>query len=43
VRQADFDFLISRQARSIIAQEGIVLLSYKPLQQVWQERWSSAT
>jgi chitin disaccharide deacetylase len=43
VRQADFDFLISRQARSIIAQEGIVLLSYKPLQKVWQERWSSAT
>jgi chitin disaccharide deacetylase len=43
VRQADFDFLISRQAREIIAQEGIVLLSYKPLQQVWQERWSSAT
>ena len=43
VRQADFDFLISRQAREIIAQEGIVLLSYKPLQKVWQERWSSAT
>lgn len=43
VRQADFDFLISRQAREIIAQEGIVLLSYKPLQQVWQERWSSTT
>jgi predicted glycoside hydrolase/deacetylase ChbG (UPF0249 family) len=43
VRQADFDFLISRQACEIIAQEGIVLLSYKPLQKVWQERWSSAT
>ena len=43
VRQADFDFLISRQAREIIEQEGIVLLSYKPLQKVWQERWSSAT
>jgi len=43
VRQADFDFLISRQAREIIEQEGIVLLSYKPLQQVWQERGSSAT
>src|SRR5215472_16319467 len=38
VRQTDFDFLISQQARSIIEQEGIVLLSYKPLQKVWQER-----
>jgi predicted glycoside hydrolase/deacetylase ChbG (UPF0249 family) len=39
----DLDFLISRRARSIIEQEGIVLLSYKPLQQVWQERGSSTT
>jgi predicted glycoside hydrolase/deacetylase ChbG (UPF0249 family) len=38
VRQTDFAFLISREARSIIEQEGIVLLSYQPLQQVWQER-----
>lgn len=38
VRQTDFDFLISQQARSIIEQEGIVLLSYKPLQKVWQTR-----
>ncbi len=43
VRQADFDFLISRQAREIIEQEGIVLLSYEPLQKVWQERWLSST
>ena len=43
VRQTDFDFLISQEARSIIEQEGIVLLSYKPLQKVWQERWSSTT
>lgn len=43
VRQTDFDFLISRQAHSIIEQEGIVLLSYKPLQKVWQERWSSTS
>jgi len=41
VRQTDFDFLVSREARSIIEQEGIVLLSYKPLQKVWQERCSS--
>ena len=39
----DLDFLISQEARSIIEQEGIVLLDYKPLQQVWQERCSSTT
>jgi hypothetical protein len=43
VRQTDFDFLMSREAREIIQQEGIVLLGYKPLQKVWQERWSSTT
>ncbi len=43
VRQTDFAFLISPEARSLIEQEGIVLLSYKLLQQVWQERWSSTT
>jgi predicted glycoside hydrolase/deacetylase ChbG (UPF0249 family) len=42
-RPTDLDFLISQEARSIIEQEGIVLLSYKPLQQVWQERRSSTT
>ena len=39
----DLDFLISREAREIIEQEGIVLLDYKPLQQVWRERGSSTT
>ncbi|MBA2682453.1 MAG: ChbG/HpnK family deacetylase [Ktedonobacteraceae bacterium] len=43
VRQTDFDFLMSREARDIIQQEGIVLLDYKPLQKVWQERCSSIT
>ena len=43
VRQTDFDFLISQEARSLISQEGIVLLSYKPLQKVWQQRWASTT
>ena len=38
VRQADVDFLISAQAREVIQQEGITLLSYQPLQQVWQAR-----
>lgn len=36
VRQADFDFALSAQARTIIEQEGIILLSYQPLQAMWQ-------
>jgi predicted glycoside hydrolase/deacetylase ChbG (UPF0249 family) len=39
----DLDFLISQEARSIIEQEGIVLLSYKPLQMVWQEGLGEVT
>jgi len=38
VRQTDFDFMLSAEAREIIQQEGITLLSYKPLQKVWQDR-----
>lgn len=36
VRRTDFDFLISPQARETIQQEGITLLNYKPLQEVWR-------
>ena len=43
VRQTDFDFLMSGQARQIIEQEGIVLLSYLPLQKVWHQLRSSPT
>jgi hypothetical protein len=43
VRSTDFDFLISQEAQSLIAQEEMVLLSYKPLQKVWQARWSSTS
>lgn len=38
VRRSDFDFLISPEAREIIRQEGITLLDYRPLQQVWQAK-----
>ena len=38
VRQTDFDFLMSSQAREIIRQEGIILLNYQPLQKLWQSR-----
>lgn len=38
VRQTDYDFLLSEEARNVIEQEGIILLNYKPLQQIWQKR-----
>jgi chitin disaccharide deacetylase len=38
VRQTDLDFMISAEAREVIQQEGITLLSYKPLQETWQGR-----
>lgn len=42
VRSSDFAFLISTQAREIIAAEGITLLSYASLQPLWQASSSSA-
>jgi predicted glycoside hydrolase/deacetylase ChbG (UPF0249 family) len=36
VRLTDLEFLLSPEARAIIEQEGIVLLNYKPLQEVWR-------
>ena len=38
IRQADFEFLISPLAREIIQEEGIILLSYEPLQAIWRDR-----
>jgi chitin disaccharide deacetylase len=38
VRQTDFDFLMSLEARKLIRQEGIIVLNYKPLQEVWRGR-----
>lgn len=38
VRQADFDAMLSAQVRETIEQEGITLLSYRPLQDAWQSR-----
>lgn len=37
MRQSDFDFLVSQQGRDVIAEEGIILLDYRPLQAVWRE------
>jgi predicted glycoside hydrolase/deacetylase ChbG (UPF0249 family) len=36
IRQTDFDFLTSQQARDVVREEGIVLLDYRALQAVWQ-------
>jgi chitin disaccharide deacetylase len=38
VRQADLDCTASESIRELVRQEGITLLSYKPLQDVWQRR-----
>lgn len=37
IRQTDFDFLTSQQAQDIVKEEGIVLLDYRALQQVWRQ------
>lgn len=42
VRQTDYDFLISPEASELIEREGITLLSYRPLQQVWCDRGSDS-
>jgi predicted glycoside hydrolase/deacetylase ChbG (UPF0249 family) len=38
IRQTDFDFLMSEQARDIIREEGIILLDYRALQAVWKAK-----
>lgn len=37
VRKADFDFAISPEARDLVDAEGIILLNYRALQDVWVE------
>jgi len=39
IRQTDFDFLISQQAKDVVREEGIILLDYRALQDVWQDRF----
>jgi len=36
VRQTDFDFLMSQEAKDIVKEEGIILLDYRALQVVWR-------
>jgi predicted glycoside hydrolase/deacetylase ChbG (UPF0249 family) len=37
-RQTDYDFLISHEAKEIIRDEGIILLDYRVLQEVWNRK-----
>jgi chitin disaccharide deacetylase len=38
IRQTDFDFLTSQQAKDAVEEEGIFLLDYRALREVWRER-----
>jgi len=38
IRQTDFDFLTSQPAKDIVKAEGIILLDYRALQDVWNEK-----
>jgi hypothetical protein len=38
IRQTDFDFLISKEAKEIVKNEGIILLDYRLLQTIWKEK-----
>jgi hypothetical protein len=40
IRQTDFDFLTSKQAKDIAREEGINLLDYRGLQAVWKQAMS---
>ena len=37
IRQTDFDFLVSQEAKDIVKEEGIILLDYRALQNVWKK------
>ena len=37
VRQTDYEFLVSQEAKAIIKEEGIVLLDYREIQVIWNK------
>jgi chitin disaccharide deacetylase len=37
IRQTDFDFLMSQEVKNIVEEEGIILLDYRALLEVWQK------
>ncbi len=40
-RQADLDFLVSEEARDLVREEKIAILSYEPLRELWSRRAQS--
>ena len=38
IREADFDFLMSPKARRVVAEEGIIMINYRRLQELWQAK-----
>ena len=38
IRQADYDFLTSQLAKDLIKEEGIILLDYRALQDIWNKK-----
>jgi chitin disaccharide deacetylase len=38
VRQKDFDFWTSQQAKAVVKEEDVILLDYRALQAIWEEK-----
>jgi predicted glycoside hydrolase/deacetylase ChbG (UPF0249 family) len=38
VRQTDFDFVVSQETRTILQEEGIILVDYRALRALWNEK-----
>ena len=38
VRQTDFDFVVSQEARNILQEEGIILVDYRAVQALWNDK-----
>jgi hypothetical protein len=38
VRQTDFDFVVSQEARTILQEEGIIFVNYRALRALWNEK-----
>jgi hypothetical protein len=36
IRQTDFNFWVSQEAKDIITEEGIILIDYRPFQEIWR-------
>ena len=38
VRQTDLDFVVSQEARDILQEEGIILVDYRALKALWNDK-----